>query len=53
MVFFPKVREGGIIALDDVNAAKNHGNYQRLKTAGHSLLWEEQSWRNGCAIFRK
>jgi hypothetical protein len=53
MVFFPKVREGGIIALDDTNDIKNYGNYQWLKTSGHPLLWEEQSWRNGCAIFKK
>jgi hypothetical protein len=53
MVFFPKVRDGGIIALDDTNDIKNYGNYQWLKTAGHNLLWEEWDWRNGCAIFRK
>ena len=53
MAFFPKVREGGIIALDDTNDIKNYGNCQWLKTAGHPLLWEEQSWRNGCAIFKK
>jgi hypothetical protein len=53
MVFFPKVRDGGIIALDDTNDIKNYGNYQWLKTSGHDLLWEEQSWRNGSAIFRK
>ena len=53
MIWFPKVKEGGIIALDDINAAKNYGNYNWLKTAGHPVLWEEPSWRNGCAIFRK
>jgi hypothetical protein len=53
MVFFPKVREGGIIALDDINDIKNYGNHQWLKTAGNPVLWEEPSWRNGCAIFRK
>jgi hypothetical protein len=53
MAFFPKVRDGGIIALDDTNDIKNYGNYQWLKTAGHNLLWEEWGWRNGCAIFRK
>ena len=52
-VFFPKVREGGIIALDDVNDIKNYGNYQWLKTEGHPVLWEDQSWRNGSAIFKK
>ena len=39
--------------LDDTNDIKNYGNYQWLKTAGHPILWEEPSWRNGCAIFRK
>lgn len=53
MVWFPKLKEGGIIALDDTNDIKNHGNYQWLKTAGYSILWEEPSFRNGCAIFRK
>ncbi|NDD54624.1 hypothetical protein EBZ39_12240 [bacterium] len=53
LVFFPKVREGGIIALDDTNDIKNQANYQWLKTAGYSILWEEPSFRNGCAIFRK
>jgi predicted O-methyltransferase YrrM len=53
MRWFPRVKEGGIIALDDTNDIKNYGNYQWLKTAGHGLLWEEQSWRNGSAIFRK
>jgi hypothetical protein len=53
MVWFPKLKEGGIIALDDTNDIKNYGNYQWLKTSGHDLLWEEQSWRNGSAIFRK
>lgn len=53
LVFFPKVSEGGIIALDDTNDIKNHANYQWLKTAGYSILWEEPSFRNGCAIFRK
>ena len=53
MVWLPKLKEGGIIALDDVNDIKNYGNYQWLKTAGHNLLWEEKSWRNGSAIFRK
>jgi hypothetical protein len=53
MVFFPKVREGGIIALDDINDIKNYGNYQWLKTAGNPILWESQSWRNGSAIFKK
>lgn len=53
MAFFPEVRNGGIIALDDTNDIKNYGNYQWLKTAGHNLLWEEWDWRNGCAIFRK
>lgn len=53
MVFFPKVKQGGIIALDDTNDIKNYGNYEWLKTSGHDLLWEEKSWRNGSAIFRK
>ncbi len=53
MVWFPKLKEGGIIALDDTNDIKNHGNYQWLKTAGYPLLWEEPYWRNGCAIFKK
>jgi hypothetical protein len=52
-VFFPKVRDGGIIALDDTNDIKNYENYQWLKASGHNLLWEEWGWRNGCAIFRK
>ena len=53
MVWFPKVKEGGIIALDDTNDIKNYRNYEWLKASNHNLLWEDQSWRNGCAIFRK
>lgn len=53
MVWFPKVRHGGIIALDDTNDIKNYRNYEWLEASGHNLLWKDQAWRNGCAIFRK
>lgn len=52
-VWFPKVREGGFVALDDINDIKNKYNYDWLKDSGHDCLWEEGEWRNGCAIFRK
>jgi 23S rRNA (adenine2503-C2)-methyltransferase len=42
-----------IMPINDTNDIKNYGNYQWLKTSGHPVLWEEQSWRNGCAIFKK
>lgn len=51
--WFPRLRDGGIIALDDVNDIKNHANYSWLKDNGHALLWQELSWRNGSAVFRK
>jgi len=51
--WFPKVREGGLVALDDTNDIKNKYNYAWLKDSNHDCLWEEKSWRNGCAIFRK
>lgn len=52
-VWFPKVKDGGIIALDDVNDIKNHANHRWLIEANHNCLWSKMSWRNGCAIFRK
>jgi len=39
--------------LDDTNDIKNKYNYDWLKDANHDCSWEEKSWRNGCAIFRK
>ena len=51
--WFPRLKDGGIIALDDVNDIKNHANYYWLKDNGHALLWKELSWRNGSAIFKK
>ena len=51
--WFPRLKDGGIIALDDVNDIKNHANYSWLKDNGHALLWKELSWRNGSAIFKK
>ena len=51
--WFPKVRQGGIIALDDINDIKNHGNHLWLQEANHQLLWLEPRWRNGCAIYKK
>lgn len=51
--WFPRLKEGGIIAMDDVNDIKNHSNYSWLKENGHALLWQELSWRNGSAIFKK
>ena len=52
-VWFPKVRDGGIIALDDTNDIKNKYNYDWLMEAAHDCLWQEKAWRNGCAIFMK
>jgi predicted O-methyltransferase YrrM len=40
-----------IVALDDVNAAKNHTNYQNLKK-NSEILAEDFSCRNGWAIFK-
>ena len=51
--WFPKVNDGGIIALDDINDIKNKINYNWLKECGHDCLWEEKTWRNGSAIFKK
>lgn len=51
--WFPRVRDGGIVALDDTNDIKNKHNYDWLKDSGHDCLWEERGWRNGCAIFKK
>lgn len=51
--WFPKVRDGGVIALDDVNDIKNYENYNWLMDANHHCLWSEPRWRNGCAIFKK
>lgn len=53
MKWFPLVRRDGIIALDDINDIKNHGNYEWLKRCKHELIWENKGWRNGCAIFKK
>lgn len=53
MEWFPRLKEGGIIALDDVNDIKNFHNYHWLKTCGHDCLWENMQHRNGSAIFRK
>jgi hypothetical protein len=53
MQWLPLVRRHGIIALDDTNDIKNHGNYEWLKISGHELIWENKGWRNGCAIFAK
>ena len=51
--WFPRLKHGGIIALDDVNDIKNHANYHWLKSCGHDCLWEDLRWRNGSAIFKK
>lgn len=51
--WFPKLKDGGIIALDDVNDIKNYANHRWLVESNHDCLWSEMSWRNGCAIFRK
>lgn len=51
--WFPRVKEGGVIALDDINDIKNHGNHLWLQEANHQLLWFEPKWRNGCAIYKK
>ena len=40
-----------VIALDDVNAAKNYTNYFDLKKTSE-LLCEDLSFRNGWAVFR-
>lgn len=53
MEWFPRLKQGGIIALDDINDIKNFHNYHWLKTSGHDCLWEELKYRNGSAIFRK
>lgn len=52
-VWFPKVRDGGIVALDDINDIKNKYNYDWLKDTNHDCIWEEKTWRNGSAIFKK
>jgi len=52
-VWFPKVGEGGLVALDDTNDIKNKHNYDWLKDFNYDCVWEEKSWRNGCAVFRK
>lgn len=51
--WLPKVRDGGIIALDDTNDIKNKYGYDWLMETAHDCLWQEKTWRNGCAIFRK
>lgn len=51
--WLPMLKDGGFIALDDVNDIKNHANYSWLKEGGYSLVWQELSLRNGAAIFRK
>ena len=52
-VWFPKVREGGFIALDDINDIKNYHNYHWLKDSNFDCVWENKAYRNGSAIFRK
>lgn len=51
--WFPRLRDGGIVALDDVNDIKNFENYHWLKSCGYGCLWEDLKWRNGSAIFKK
>lgn len=51
--WFPRLKDGGIIALDDVNDIKNLANYNWLKSCGYSCLYQNMEWRNGSAIFRK
>ena len=51
--WFPRLKHGGVIALDDVNDIKNHANYHWLKSCGYDCLWEDLRWRNGSAIFKK
>ena len=41
MEWFPRLKQGSIIALDDVNDVKNFTNYRWLKTSGHDCLWED------------
>ena len=51
--WFPRLKDGGIIALDDVNDIKNLANYNWLNSCGYSCLYQNMEWRNGSAIFRK
>lgn len=49
--WLPRMKEGGIIAMDDINDIKNLDNYYKLKNSNAKLLWEDWSVRNGAAIF--
>lgn len=51
--WFPKVKENGFIALDDINDIKNYHNYHWLKDSNFDCVWENKVYRNGSAIFRK
>jgi hypothetical protein len=51
--WLPRVREGGFIALDDINDIKNYHNYHWLKDSNFDCVWENKSYRNGSAIFKK
>ena len=51
--WLPRVKDGGFIALDDINDIKNYHNYHWFKDSNFDCVWEDRSYRNGSAIFKK